>query len=161
MIVRRAETKDFLQIAALDREVWKNNKKSEFIPDGEHAWRLWVEHALVFCTKIDDKIAGVILAFPSIKNIYCIHKVFVSFEHRSKGIGSNLFSALLQEMDKKMTDAFLTVDPTNTIAIAMYNKWGFTDQIYVKGYYREEEDRLVLTRHAKASLRPDSVNNSM
>jgi phosphinothricin acetyltransferase len=150
MKVRKAETRDFLAIAALDREAWKQNRNSEFIPDGEHAWRLWVEHALVFCTEINGEIVGTILAFPSVKDTYCVHKVFVSYEHRDQGIGSKLFSVLLQEIDRKKTDAFLTVDPSNNTAIALYNKWGFTDQIYVKGYYRDDEDRLVLTRHANA-----------
>ena len=136
MIVRKAETRDFLAIAALDRDAWNNNRHSEVIPDGEHAWRLWVEHALVYCTEIDGKITGAILAFPSVKDTYCVHKVFVSEEYRGRGIGSKLFSMLLQAIDKINTDAFLTVAPGNTSAITLYNKWGFTDQVYVKGYYR-------------------------
>ncbi|MDA0710669.1 MAG: GNAT family N-acetyltransferase [bacterium] len=153
MKIRKAETRDFIPIAALDREAWKENRNSQFIPDGEHVWRLWMEHALVYCAENDGQIVGAILAFPSIKGIYCIHKVFVSSACRGTGIGSELFSVLLNEIDKKQAEAFLTVDPDNSAAISLYSKWGFTDQLHVKGYYREEEDRLVLTRHANAIKR--------
>lgn len=146
MTIRKAEARDFQEIAALDREAWQKNGNSEFIPDGEHAWRLWVEHGLTFCAEREDVIIGAVLAFPGIKNAFCLHKVFVSSNQRNAGIGTKL----LNEIDKLDTDIFLTVDPTNEAAIALYNKWGFTDQIYIKGYYREEEDRLVLTRHINA-----------
>ena len=75
-----------------------------------------------------------------------MHKVFVSSSCRGAGIGSALFAMLLKEIDKEGAEAFLTVDPENAAAIALYTKWGFTDKKYVSGYYRAEEDRLVLTR---------------
>ena len=146
MHIRKATVRDFLSIAALDRDAWKMNRHPDFIPDGEHAWRVWVEHALVFCADNDGDIAGAILAFPGITGIYCVHKVFVSSSCRGAGIGSALFAMLLKEIDKEGAEAFLTVDPENAAAIALYTKWGFTDKKYVSGYYRAEEDRLVLTR---------------
>ncbi len=65
-MIRPAQLQDFLCIAELDRESWKDNAYSKYIPDGEHAWRLWVEHALVFCAEEELQIVGVILAFPSV-----------------------------------------------------------------------------------------------
>ena len=38
MHIQRAETRDFLEIAKLDREAWAQNRNSEYIPDGEHVW---------------------------------------------------------------------------------------------------------------------------
>ncbi len=143
---RKASPKDFLGIAKLDREAWKANQHSEFIPDGEHVWRHWVEHALVYCAEKDHGILGVILAFPCTTGEYCIHKVFVEKEYRGQQIASHLFEILLLEMDQLKADCFLTVDPLNETAIGLYDKWGFTGKHFVKGYYRDYEDRYILTR---------------
>lgn len=146
----KAQITDFLSIAELDRIAWKQNRNSEFIPDGEHVWRLWVEHALVFSAKQSDKLIGSILAFPCISGVYCVHKVFVDQLQRGNGIGSKLFEILLQEIDALKVDCFLTVDPLNEAAIRLYAKWGFIDKLFVKGYYRSNEDRYVLTRRCKS-----------
>lgn len=146
MQITPAQTTDFLAIAELDREAWKDNNHAEFIPDGEHVWRIWVEHALVFCAKQESEIIGAILAFPTKQNQYCTHKVFVRKDYREKGIGSALFKALLSEIDALKAMTFLTVDPANQSALALYEKWGFTSREFVKGFYREQEDRYVLSR---------------
>lgn len=147
MKYRRAEVSDFLAIAALDREAWGQNRNATYIPDGEHVWRIWVEHALVFCAVADDaRIAGAILAFPGLDDIYCLHKVFVDPALRGQGCGRALFSLLLDEIDKAPRPCFLTVDPQNEAALKLYEKWGFSERKMVKGYYRDAEDRFVLTR---------------
>lgn len=146
MIIRRANSQDFLSIACLDRKAWEKNRNSDFIPDGEHAWRLWVEFAIVFCAEINNEIVGAILAFPCQNGKYCIHKVFVKSEARGKGIGSKLFSSLLKEIDLLDAQSFLTVDPTNQDAISLYEKWGYTEKQFIEGFYRQNEDRYLLTR---------------
>ena len=75
--LRQAEPNDFLAIAALDRVVWKDSANSEYIPDGEHVWRLWVEHALVYVAVEDEEVIGAALSFPSVSGDYFLHKVFV------------------------------------------------------------------------------------
>lgn len=149
ILYEKAKAIDFLQIAKLDREAWKLNRNAEYIPDGEHAWRLWVEHALVFTAKDNGSVIGAILAFPCISGIWCVHKVFVATSHRTQGISTKLFELLLQEMDRINVDCFLTVDPTNESALKLYAKWGFTERKFVQGYYRQNEDRYVLTRRSK------------
>ena len=62
------------------------------------------------------------------------------------GIGTKLFELLLKEIDKIGLDCFLTVDPVNENAIQLYEKWGFTEREFVKGYYRPNEDRFILNR---------------
>ncbi|MSS72913.1 MAG: N-acetyltransferase [Candidatus Latescibacteria bacterium] len=145
----RAVISDFLPIAELDRNAWRQSRNSEFIPDGEHSWRLWVEHGLVFTARNADRLIGAILAFPCASGIWCVHKVFVDPALRGKGIGTRLFELLLQETDRQGVDCFLTVDPTNASALRLYERWGFVDRTFVKGYYRSNEDRYVLTRRAK------------
>lgn len=82
IIYDKATESDFLAIAELDREAWELNRNSQFIPDGEHAWRLWVEHALVFLAKEQGIVIGVTLAFPCMSGKWCVHKVFVNHEKR-------------------------------------------------------------------------------
>ena len=151
MQIRQAVPQDFLEIAALDREAWTEGKNHEFIPDGEHIWRIWMEHAVVFCAEIDSRIAGAILAIPCVNGDYCIHKVFVKKEFRGKGLGSRLFEVLLKDIDEQNLRTFLTVDPDNKAAISLYEKWGFKERRFVKAFYRQAEDRYVLTRKPKNS----------
>lgn len=143
----KAVISDFLEIAKLDRRAWKTNSNSEFIPDGEHVWRIWVENSLVFVAKNDTNINGVILAFPCSSGKWCVHKVFVKQELRGNGVGTKLFEVLLEEIDNLNVSCFLTVAPENINAINLYEKWGFTSQLFVKGYYRSNEDRYILTRN--------------
>ncbi len=147
--IERAKTNDFLAVAALDREAWKKNNHSEFIPDGEHVWRIWCQYALVFVARKEEKVAAAILAFPCVDGAYCLHKVMVDESCRGEGIGSKLFEVLLAEIDRLKADVFLTVDPINENAIKLYTKWGFTDSTFVPGFYRECEDRFVLMRKYK------------
>lgn len=39
-----------------------------------------------------------------------------------------------------------TIDPANETAQNLYQRLGFTDRRFVPGYYRDNEDRCVLTR---------------
>lgn len=148
MAVRRAVPADFLDIARLDREAWVESRHATFIPDGEHAWRLWSEHAILIVAEEDDAIVGASLAFPTFGGPYCLHKIFVDRARRARGIGRALMEATLAEIDATGVAVFLTVDPVNEAAISLYESWGFVDRQFVKGYYRPEEDRLVLTRRA-------------
>jgi [ribosomal protein S18]-alanine N-acetyltransferase len=147
--IERAASKDFLAVAALDRVAWRDNRSPEFIPDGEHVWRIWCEHALVFVGKEGERIVAAILAFPCRSGMYCVHKVMVAESCRGKGLGSQLFRVLLAEIDILGADAFLTVDPVNENAVKLYQKWGFTEQTFVPGFYRDHEDRFVLVRRAR------------
>ena len=69
-------------------------------------------------------------------------------EHRGKGIGTKLIDAILSEVDDAGGDCFLTVNPSNDAALRLYESWGFTERTFVAGFYREQEDRFVLTRRA-------------
>ncbi len=145
----RARITDFLSIAELDRNAWKQSRNGDFIPDGEHVWRLWVEHALVFAAKEAEKVIGAVLAFPCVSGIYCAHKVFVHQDSRHGGAGTRLCEVLLDEADRMKVDCFSTVDPANEALINLYTRLGFTEKQFRQGFYRPDEDRYVLTRHFK------------
>ncbi|MEJ2038172.1 MAG: GNAT family N-acetyltransferase [Desulfosarcinaceae bacterium] len=146
---QKAEVADFLAIAELDRRAWKHNRNTEFVPDGEHAWRVWVEHALCFTAKEENVLLGAICAFPCMSGMWCVSKVFIEYEKRGMGIGTKLFQMLLAELDKLKVDSFLTVDPIYEHAVRLYEKWGYTEKEFVKGYFRPNEDRYVMTRKAR------------
>jgi phosphinothricin acetyltransferase len=145
----RAEIDDFLDIARLDREAWKESPDSEFIPDGEHVWRLWVEHALVFCAKKEGRVIGAALAFPTMDGRQIVHKAFVDREHRGRGVGTRLFALLMARLDELSAESLLTVNPANSDALALYAKFGFEKHTLVRGYYRPSEDRCVLVRRPR------------
>jgi ribosomal-protein-alanine N-acetyltransferase len=150
-LIRRTNPADFLSVAALDRQAWSDNREATFIPDGEHVWRLWTEHAIVYVYEPDDAILGAALAFPTQTGPFCLHKIFVDRTCRGEGVGTCLMEAVLVEIDRLRVACFLTVDPENTAAIRLYESFGFVDREFVKGYYRAAEDRYVLTRPNRGS----------
>lgn len=118
MVFENARGRDFLEIAELDRRAWLDNRNPEFIPDGEHVWRIWVDGAWVHVARDGTQIPGVILAFPTRGGALCVHKVMVDKSWRGLGIGTRLFESLLAEVDRSLGAAcYLTVDPANAAAL--------------------------------------------
>jgi ribosomal protein S18 acetylase RimI-like enzyme len=145
----RAQGKDFVGIAALDRAAWSDGHHPERIPDGEHVWRVWVAGAYVHVARDGAQVVGAIVAFPTRQGILFVHKVMVDKRRQGCGIGTKLFALLLEDIDANVHAAcFLTVDPANDAAVKRYARIGFTEREYVAGYYRDDEDRYVLTRPA-------------
>lgn len=145
--IRRASPGDFLACAALDRLVW-TGEHDRFIPDGEHVWRIWCEYAAVLVAETPGlpagawwPIAGAVLLFPTMSGELFLHKVFVHQACAGQGIGSALLRAAL---DRAEATVLLTVNPANDRALALYRKLGFTTRAEIHGYYRPEEDRLLL-----------------
>jgi len=145
----KAEGEDFLGIAALDRSAWRDGRHPERIPDGEHVWRVWVAGAYVYVARDGNQVVGAIVAFPTRQGTLFVHKVMVDKAWRGRGIGTRLFGLLLVDIDAHVHAAcFLTVDPANEAAVERYARLGFSEREHVTGYYRDDEDRYVLTRPA-------------
>jgi len=154
--IKDAEITDFLEISELDRRAWGENKDAQFVPDGEHVWRLWVEYAVVCCAVHDKNIIGVIIAFPAKdSSVYLFHKIFIDYDFRDKGVGKRLFSALCKKLDELNVDCSLTTSPENQRMIAICKKFGFTQKVFIKSYYRQEEDRFFITRTKRTASRID------
>jgi phosphinothricin acetyltransferase len=150
--VRKATPSDFLEISALDRTAWGTNRNSDFIPDGEHVWRLWVEYAYTYIAIDEDsgKIIGVNMAMPTnVDHMYFLHKIILDPAHRQKGAGSMLFDIMFAEMDAIGGTICLTTDTNNVGMHKLCEKYGFSEKDSIKGYYRPEEDRLILERKPK------------
>jgi len=142
IIIENAKAEDFLRIAELDRMAWDDGS---FIPDGEHTWRIWCEYSYVLVardTSQNGTIAGALLVVPGNRDIDVLHKIFVASTHRGQGIGTKLMQTCL---DNAQQPLMLTVDPNNPHAIQLYERFGFEKKELVKGYYRAEEDRYVMT----------------
>lgn len=145
----RALEEDFLGIADLDRRAWSDSRHAERIPDGEHVWRVWVAGTYVYVARDGAQVVGAILAFPTRQETLFVHKVMVDKRYRGRGIGTRLFDLLLEDIDASVrASCFLTVDPANDSAVRRYERIGFTERQYVAGYYRDDEDRYVMTRPA-------------
>jgi len=145
--IQQATPEDFLKVAALDRIAWPE-EPDVFIPDGEHAWRLWCEHALVLAAKLSSgeardsgNVIGALLMFPTVQGECFLHKIMVHPEARGSGVGT----ALMREgLARATTMTLLTVNPQNTAAVKLYQNFGFEIRELVKGYYRPHEDRYVM-----------------
>ena len=147
MFIRKAKITDFLKISKLDRDAWGENSHANFVPDGEHVWRLWVEYAIVYCAEKEENIIGVILAFPT-NNIseYFLHKIFIDYQFRKQKIGYKLFQKLCHDLDEKKLNCYLTTAPENEAMKKLCKIFSFNDVSFVNSYYRKEEDRLFYTR---------------
>lgn len=141
---------DFVGIADLDGRAWSESAHPERVPDGEHVWRIWVDDAFVFVARDGERVAGAIVALPSRHGTLFVHKVMVDAAYRRRGIGSRLFELLLEHVDATVHAAcYLTVDPTKEAEVRRYERLGFTEKRFVAGFYREDEDRYVMTRPAR------------
>jgi [ribosomal protein S18]-alanine N-acetyltransferase len=139
--IERANNSDFLGIAALDRMAWPSVPDT-YIPDGEHIWRVWCEHATVLRARLESgETVGALVMFPTSKNELFLHKIMVHPKHRGQGIGSDLMRTALGQADAPV---LLTVDPQNAAAIQLYRNFGFEVREHVPGYYRPHEDRDVM-----------------
>lgn len=146
--IEPARTSDFLDVAALDRVAW-GGPNDTFIPDGEHVWRVWCEYATVLVargsesdsTTDSDGLAGALVMFPTTDGRNFLHKVMVDPRSRGQGIGTELMEAALAQAEAPV---LLTVDPENQRAVRLYEKFGFEISKTVQGYYRPQEDRLLM-----------------
>ncbi len=146
MLVERSRPQDFLQVAALDRISWADSG-SQFIPDGEHVWRVWCEYATVLVIRSPQAlpetgdIAAALVMFPTERRELFLHKIMVHTECRGRGLGTELMQAGLL---RATVPVLLTVNPENHAAVRVYEKSGYRVRERVDGYYRSHEHRYIM-----------------
>lgn len=100
-----------------------------------HTWKMWEDCTLIFVGTVDERIIGAALAFPTINQSFCLHKVFVKREELNQGIRKQLMQKLLEALATHPT--FLTVNPKNRNALKLYEKLGFVDREFVPNFYKK------------------------
>lgn len=146
--IAAAQPQEFLDVAALDRIAWPEMNDT-FIPDGEHIWRVWCDHATLLVAKVSGReplsetheIAGALVMFPSQTGELFLHKIMVHPVCRGRGVGTALMKTAL---DGAQVPVLLTVDPNNKPAVALYEQFGFRIRERIDGFYRPHEDRLIM-----------------
>lgn len=147
IIYRSAEPKDFLKIAELDRTAWGKNRHSDFIPDGEHIWRIWCEYAFVEVAYDGDVLVGVGVSIPTKDSkLYFHHKLFIREDYRGQGIGLQLTANRIRRANEVGAATLFTTDSNNEVMQHVGEKLGYEKVEFVKGYYRPEEDRYLMKR---------------
>ena len=153
-VVRPATAMDLTEIVALDHAVWNDTAT----PDGAHAWRLWIDYALVFVARDKGKLLGVLLAFPAVRHpdMYLLHKLFVVKTAQNSGVGSALITSMFEALDRltftpsvekhKTFSVRLTISPENTVAKKLYRRFGFEELWTEPDYYGVGQNRTIMER---------------
>lgn len=146
---RSANLRDFIEIARLDRICWNDAEFPEYMPDGDHVWRLWVEYAVVECAFDGDVMIGANVSFPTNQDrLYFNHKLFVHEEYRGLGIAKQLLMNRLKRTDELGVATMYTTSKKNKTMQHIGEKLGYKKVDFIEGYYRPEEDRYLLRREA-------------
>jgi ribosomal-protein-alanine N-acetyltransferase len=89
-----------------------------------------------------------------------IVSVAVLHEHRNKGIGQNLVTKALDAMHGYgASEYMLEVRVSNSAAVSVYRKLGFTDAKILKGYYSDGEDAYLMTKQAEDPVQRSEEEN--
>mgnify|MGYP006280068313 CR=1 FL=1 len=105
------------------------------------------EKSCSFLCRKDNQTVGFALGCvtdsPSMLRVLSVK---VNREHRRQGIGTALMQKLLEEaVSRGMNGLMLHVKPSNTPALSLYRKMGFTVEERVAGYY-DDADAYRMTR---------------
>lgn len=150
--IMRAQVIDLLEIAGLDRTGWSRNRNADYIADGEHVWRHWIDYALTFIARAPGgALLGFVVAFPTIKQRhYYLHKLLIADGRRGEGLGGALLDPLCQILDRNKLSIELSSDTNNGPMHSLVTRYGFVEDRLEKGYYRENEDRLIFIRQPQS-----------
>lgn len=142
----------FLEVAALDRRAWGSGPGSQFVPDGEHAWRVWAEYSYLAVALGDSgEVVGALLGFDTSNGAHFAHKMFVDEHLRSTGVGSLLMARYCAFLDRERLVSVFTTAPWNAAVIHMSSKFGFVTDASVTDYYGPGKDRLIRRRDPQSA----------
>jgi ribosomal protein S18 acetylase RimI-like enzyme len=100
-----------------------------------------------FKASFGKKIVGGLFALPTRDNSIYVDSLFVDQKYRKNGMGERLLEKLLTIADSENKKVILHVPGVRTVAIDMYEKYGFikNENIFVD-YYEEGNDKIIMTR---------------
>lgn len=152
--IRRADAEDIPDVVRMENMVFS-------IPWSDMSFKEALSGGYIFAV-LRDKERGTLLGYAVLDTRVLgeaeLLRIAVSPDSRGKGYASALMEYLLENMNEpengaehtqqKVTErVLLEVRESNTAAIALYKKFGFTVDGVRKGYYRcPSEDAVLMTR---------------
>lgn len=138
--IRQIETDDLYQVIELVSTVLTEKYTPQlFLYFYEtFPWAFWV-------AEYNKKIIGFTVGIRVTQKRGRILMLGVEEKHRKKGIGSNLLFQVLHEFKShKIAQVELEVQASNTDAIRFYTNHHFTTVDYIKKFYQNGEDALIM-----------------
>ena len=97
----------------------------------------------------DDRPVGAAV-FSAAEDVLCLVWIYVPEEYRRQGIADQLLDVFCRFGQARLAFLTLEVRPSNTAAVALYEKHGFREAGRRKNYYENPtEDALLLTKEFK------------
>ena len=96
-----------------------------------------------------DRLVGYLLC-SRFDRVWHLMNVAVDDRLRRRGIATALIRRLFAQADRPGARYTLEVRPSNLVAIAMYERFGFRRAGIRKGYYQDREDALIMWRTVEA-----------
>jgi len=102
-------------------------------------------HVSLLFYENDDKNWGGMILYQLIDDQAELIYIFVSPTSRKKGIGRQLFDAMIKDIgsSSKPVRLNLEVRPSNSVAIHLYEKYGMNQSNVRPRYYSNGEDALI------------------
>lgn len=144
MMIRRMEKRDLLQVEAIETALFSDAWSEQGFEDTLNSPYVI---SLVAIDEAEDTILGYIIMYVSFEEGE-ISNVAVAKSAQNRGIGSALMQAILEKgLEESVTRFILEVRVSNTPAIALYKKFGFTEIGIRRDFYEKpREDALIMVR---------------
>ena len=144
MMIRRMEKRDLLQVEAIETALFSDAWSEQGFED---TLNLPYAISLVAIDETVDAILGYIIMYVSFEEGE-ISNVAVAKSAQNRGIGSALMQAILEKgLEESVTRFILEVRVSNTPAIALYKKFGFTEIGIRRDFYEKpREGALIMVR---------------
>ena len=144
MMIRRMEKRDLLQVEAIETALFSDAWSEQGFEDTLNSPYVI---SLVAIDEAEDTILGYIIMYVSFEEGE-ISNVAVAKSAQNRGIGSALMQAILEKgLEESVTRLILEVRVSNTPAIALYKKFGFTEIGIRRDFYEKpREDALIMVR---------------
>ena len=143
-MIRRMEKRDLPQVEAIEISLFSDAWSEQGFED---TLNLPYAISLVAIDETVDAILGYIIMYVSFEEGE-ISNVAVAKSAQNRGIGSALMQAILEKgLEESVTRFILEVRVSNTPAIALYKKFGFTEIGIRRDFYEKpREDALIMVR---------------
>jgi len=141
-MITRATLDHLSALVALEKSLFP---KDDFpLSRGSFSYHIKKNDLFIFMQ--EGEVAGYILWLKR-KTYYRLYSLGVSKRFRGTGIAQELLSYSFERL--KSPSYTLEVKTTNQSAISLYEKFGFTKQKILKGYYPNNRDGYLMRREEK------------